>query len=103
MLPRRKPENGMPEVTIVTREITVVNQLGIHARPAAAFVKLANKFQSDITVEKDGERVNGKSIMGLLMLGAAQGSKLRVTAKGRDAETAIREIEELFARKFGES
>ena len=102
MLQRRKPEDSAPVVT-VTREITVVNQLGIHARPAAAFVKLANKFQSDITVEKDGERVNGKSIMGLLMLGAAQGSKLRVTAKGRDAETAIREIEELFARKFGEN
>ena len=102
MLEHGKPENNAPVVT-VTREITVINRLGIHARPAAAFVKLANKFQSDITIEKDGEQVNGKSIMGLLMLGAAQGSKLTVIAKGRDAEMAIREIEELFARKFDEN
>ena len=102
MLHGRKPEDGTPVVT-VTREITVINQLGIHARPAAAFVKVANKFQSDITIEKDGERVNGKSIMGLLMLVSAQGSKLKVIATGPDAETAIREIEELFARKFDEN
>ena len=102
MLQRRKPEDKAPAAT-VTREVTVTNQLGIHARPAAAFVRLANKFESDIIIEKDGEQVNGKSIMGLLMLGAAQGSKLKVTATGHDAETAIREIEELFARKFDEN
>jgi len=102
MLEHGKTENNAPATT-VTREITVVNQLGIHARPAAAFVKLANKFQSDITIEKDGERINGKSIMGLLMLGAAQGSKLTVIANGRDAEAAVHEIEELFARKFDEN
>jgi phosphocarrier protein len=102
MLQHRKPEDGVPKVTVV-KEIAVINQLGIHARPAAMFVKLANKFQSDIIAEKDGEQINGKSIMGLLMLGAAQGSKLKLTATGNDAEAAVRELEELFASKFGES
>jgi phosphocarrier protein len=81
---------------------TVINKLGIHARPAALFVKVANKFASDITVEKDGEEVNGKSIMGLMMLAAGQGSKLTITARGTDAETAVAEIEKLFLAKFNE-
>ena len=62
------------------KEITVLNRLGLHARPAAMFVKVCNKHKSEIWVEKDGERVNGKSIMGLMMLAAGQGSKLRVVA-----------------------
>ena len=86
----------------ITKELTVCNKLGIHARPAAMFVKTANRFKCDVYVEKDGETVNGKSIMGLMMLAAGQGSKLKLTAKGRDAEAAIKELEELFARKFGE-
>ncbi len=102
MLQRRKPEDKAPAAT-VTREVTVTNQLGIHARPAAAFVRLANKFESDIIIEKDGEQVNGKSIMGLLMLGAAHGSRLKLIATGRDAEAAIKSLEELFASKFGEN
>jgi phosphocarrier protein len=86
----------------VSKQLTVLNQLGVHARPAALFVKVANKFESDITVEKDGEQVNGKSIMGLMMLAAACGSKLTVIAEGRDAETAVRELEQLFLQKFNE-
>jgi len=86
----------------ITREFTVINKLGIHARPAALFVKVAGKFDSNIEVEKDGEIINGKSIMGLMMLAAAQGSKLRIAADGRDAEAALKALEELFQQKFNE-
>jgi phosphocarrier protein HPr len=86
----------------LTREMTVVNKLGIHARPAAMFVKTANRFVCDIVVEKDGEKVNGKSIMGLMMLAAGPGSKLRVQADGNDANKALKELEELLKRKFDE-
>ncbi len=85
-----------------SREVTVTNKLGVHARPAAMFVRAANRFESEIMVEKDGEQVNGKSIMGLMMLAAGQGSTLVITATGRDAETAVRELELLFQRKFDE-
>ena len=101
MILSRKSGSGS-EAKAATREVTVINKLGIHARPAAMFVKTANKFQSDITVEKDGEQVNGKSIMGLMMLAAGQGSKLIITAEGHDAEAAVRELESLFQRKFDE-
>jgi len=86
----------------MTREMVIVNKLGIHARPAAMFVKTANRFTSEILVEKDGERVNGKSIMGLMMLAAGPGSKLLVEAMGVDAEQALAEIESLIQRKFDE-
>lgn len=85
-----------------TVELTVSNKLGIHARPAALFVKVAGRFVSNVTVEKDGERINGKSIMGLMMLAAGCGSTLRITAEGPDAEQAVRELEKLFAAKFNE-
>ena len=85
-----------------TKEITVVNKLGIHARPAAMFVKTANRFACDIFVEKDGEKINGKSIMGLMMLAAGPGSKLTIHANGDDAPAAIAEIEALVKRKFDE-
>ncbi|MCG3149300.1 MAG: HPr-like protein Crh [Verrucomicrobiae bacterium] len=86
----------------VTKQLTVINKLGIHARPAALFVKVAGKFASDIHVEKDGETINGKSIMGLMMLAAGQGSQLRITAEGRDAEAALKALEDLFQQKFNE-
>lgn len=86
----------------VSKEVTVINKLGVHARPAAMFVKISNKFESDIIVEKDGEQVNGKSIMGLMMLAAGQGAKLVITAAGRDAEAAVNELVSLFQRKFDE-
>ena len=86
----------------LTKELTVQNKLGIHARPAALFVKTANQFACDIFVEKDGEKVNGKSIMGLMMLTASPGSKLTVYAESSDASQAIDELEKLLKRKFGE-
>jgi phosphocarrier protein len=86
----------------ITKELVVTNKLGIHARPAAMFVKTANRFYCDIYVEKDGERVNGKSIMGLMMLAAGPGSKLLVFAEGDDAAKAVVELEGLLKRKFDE-
>lgn len=86
----------------MTREFHVGNKLGIHARPAALFVKTANRFECDIFVEKDGEKVNGKSIMGLMMLAAGPGSILTVHADGPDASKALTEIEGLLKRKFDE-
>ena len=80
----------------------MANRLGIHARPAAMFVKIASKFHSEIFVEKDGEKVNGKSIMGLMMLAAGPGCRLRVQAQGRDAAAALMELEALNNRKFEE-
>jgi phosphocarrier protein HPr len=86
----------------VIKELTVINRLGLHARPAAMFVKVCSKHRSDVWVEKDGEQVNGKSIMGLMMLAAGHGSKLRVTAEGADAEKAVSEIEAIVLRRFDE-
>ena len=86
----------------ITKELIVINKLGIHARPAAMFVKTANRFECDIFVEKDGEKVNGKSIMGLMMLAAGPGSKLLLLAEGHDAARAVVEIEALVKRKFDE-
>jgi phosphocarrier protein HPr len=90
------------EALRITKELVVINKLGIHARPAAMFVKTANRFDCDIFVEKDGERVNGKSIMGLMMLAAGPGSKLLICAEGEDAARAVVEIEGLLKRKFDE-
>ena len=84
------------------KELMVLNKLGIHARPAALFVKTANRFDCDIFVEKDGEKVNGKSIMGLMMLAAGPGSKLTLYLDGADAARAVVEIEALIKRKFDE-
>ena len=101
MILSRKSGSGS-ETRVATRQVTVINKLGVHARPAAMFVRTANKFASEITVEKDGEQVNGKSIMGLMMLAAGQGSRLVISAEGHDAEAAVRELESLFQRKFDE-
>ena len=86
----------------ITKEFVVLNKQGIHARPAALFGKTANRFDCDIFVEKDGERVNGKSIMGLMMLAAGPGSRLLIHADGTDATRAVLEIEALIRRKFDE-
>src|SRR4029077_11250204 len=86
----------------MTKDFLVANKLGIHARPAAMFVKTANRFACDIFVEKDGEKVNGKSIMGLMMLAAGPGSKLTVIAQGQDASQALAELETLIKAKFNE-
>jgi phosphocarrier protein len=87
---------------VVKKEITIVNELGLHARPAAMFVKLANEFMSEIMVEKGPELVNGKSIMGIMMLAAGKGSKIKVSAEGPDAAEAVNRIEQLVQSKFGE-
>ena len=87
---------------MLVKEFHVTNKLGIHARPAAMFVKMANGFESEIFVEKDGELVNGKSIMGLMMLAAGPGSKLKVQANGGDAAQALVALEALVRRKFDE-
>jgi len=84
------------------KEFTILNKLGIHARPAAQFVKTANRFQADIFVEKDGEEVDGKSIMGLMMLAAGHGSVISVSADGPDADTALAAIGDLIERQFAE-
>ena len=88
--------------TRIKKELMIVNKLGIHARPAAMFVKTANQFDCEVFVEKDGETVNGKSIMGLMMLAAGPGSKIRVQADGADAARAVQELEALLKRKFDE-
>jgi phosphocarrier protein len=90
------------ETEFLSKELVVLNKSGIHARPAAMFVKTANRFGSDIFVEKDGEKINGKSIMGLMMLAAGPGSKVTLHAKGADADAAIAELEQLVKRKFDE-
>ncbi len=85
------------------RTLTVQNKMGIHARPAAMIVRIANKYEGEVWVEKDDEQVNGKSIMGLMMLAAGRGSKLRVKCGGPDAMAFLDELEALFERRFEEA
>jgi len=86
----------------VEREFDILNRLGLHARAAAQLVRMANGFSSEIHVVKDGMEVNGKSIMGVLMLAAPKDTKILIRAVGPDAEEAVAAIGELIARKFGE-
>jgi phosphocarrier protein len=81
---------------------TIRNRLGLHARAAALLVKTANRFQAEVIIEKDGLEVNGKSIMGILMLAAAKGSKITLKADGRDSTQVIQTLGELIENKFGE-
>lgn len=80
----------------VREEVIVKNKAGLHARPAAFFVQTANKYESDITIIKDNQEVNGKSIMGILMLAAEKGSKITIIAKGNDASVAIQELTKIL-------
>ena len=86
----------------VEKEVAIANRLGLHARPAAMFVRIATRYRSEIWVAKEGEEINGKSIMGLMMLAAGQGSKLRIRCEGLDAEKAMEELEALINAKFNE-
>jgi phosphocarrier protein len=88
----------MPE-----RSVQVINKNGIHARPAAEIVKLAAKYKSDITVTRDDLEVNGKSIMGVMMLAAECGATVQLKAEGPDADEALDALSHLIAGKFGES
>lgn len=85
-----------------TGEVVIDNRNGLHARPAAMFVKISSRYRSEVWVEKDGERVNGKSIMGLMILAAGKGSRLQVIAEGIDADKAVAEIKNLVESRFGE-
>jgi phosphocarrier protein len=94
--------NRAAPVQKIEKEISIVNRLGLHARPAALFVRIASRYRSEIWVSKEGEEVNGKSIMGLMMLAAGQGSKLRIRCDGLDAEKAMEELEQLINARFNE-
>jgi phosphocarrier protein len=88
---------------MIEREATIVNSLGMHARPAAQVVRTASAFKSAILLGCDGQTVNGKSIMGVMTLAAETGAVVRVQADGEDAEAAVTAIVELIAKGFGES
>lgn len=83
-------------------DVVVENALGLHARPAAVFVKLASRYAAEITIGRDGHVSNGKSIIGVLMLGAGRGTRLNLTARGQDARQALEALEALFRSRFGE-
>ena len=86
----------MKEIIVLEKTVVIKNKQGLHARPAALFVQIANKFDSDITVSKGKTKVNGKSIMGIMMLEAGKGSKVTIITKGEDAEQAMVELESLL-------
>jgi phosphocarrier protein HPr len=86
----------------IEKDISIVNRLGLHARPAAMFVRIATRYRCEVWVSKEGEEVNGKSIMGLMMLAAGQGSKLHIRCDGSDADKAMEELEELIKARFNE-
>lgn len=88
---------------VAEAEYEIINALGLHARAAAQLVKVANRYKSDVTVECEGQAVNGKSIMGVLMLAAAQGMRVKVSCRGPDAPACLKDIAELIANRFGEA
>ncbi len=87
---------------MVTRSVTLVNKLGLHARAAASFVKLASAFDCEINVAYNGKKVSGKSIMGMMMLAAAKDSALEISAAGPEEDKAVADLEALVAHRFGE-
>jgi len=86
-----------------SRDIEIINKLGMHARAAAKFVKLASSFSSAIDIEKDSRRVNAKSIMGVMMLAASKGSTVTIHATGRDAVNSLNALEQLINNRFDEN
>lgn len=98
-----KTESASAAGNQLSKELVVQNKMGIHARPAAMIVRVTNKYKADVFVEKDEEQVNGKSIMGLMMLAAGKGSKVKFIATGDDAGAMLTDLEALFARKFDEA
>ncbi len=87
---------------VITRELPIINKLGLHARAAAKLVKLSSSFEASIDIEKDGQRVNSKSIMGVMMLAASCGSQVTLTAEGNDETAAMNAITDLINRRFDE-
>ena len=98
----KKTQTEIPAAKTLGRNLTILNRFGIHARPAALFVKTASRFASDILVEKEGAIVSAKSIMGLLTIEGSQGVVLKVTATGLDAKEALDALEDLVKQKFFE-
>jgi phosphocarrier protein len=94
--------DATPAEQPLVKELVVQNKMGIHARPAAMIVRITNKFKAEVFVEKDEEEVNGKSIMGLMMLAAGKDSKVKFLVTGEDGPQMLAELEQLFARKFDE-
>jgi len=95
-------EAGVRSEGAVVRQVRIVNRLGLHARASAQFVRTAERFRAEVTVDLNGQPVNAKSIMGLLMLAASQGTTLTLRATGQDGEAAVDALAELVARRFGE-
>lgn len=87
---------------MISKQLTILNKLGIHARPAAQFVRVASRFESDVTVEKDEDRVDGKSIMGIMMLAVGWGATIQVFVDGPDEVECMAALEKLIQDKFGE-
>ncbi|HLL83761.1 MAG TPA: HPr family phosphocarrier protein [Longimicrobium sp.] len=88
---------------VVEGEYEIINALGLHARAAAQLVKISNRYKSDVQVECEGQVVNGKSIMGVLMLAAAQGMRVKIRCKGEDAQACLTDLAALINNKFGEA
>src|SRR5919107_1201937 len=95
------PPASVPEGALA-RDLAIINRKGLHARASAKFVQTVERYESDVTVTRCGETVGGRSIMGLLTLGAAQGTTITVTAAGADAEACLKGIADLLANRFGE-
>ena len=87
---------------MIERDVAIRNRLGLHARAAAKFVQTASRFQSDIKIRKNGEEVDGKSILGLLLLAASQGTQITIAVSGEDEADAFAAVEDLIARSFDE-
>jgi phosphocarrier protein len=88
---------------MVTRDITIINKLGLHARAAAKFVSTASRFGAEIRLQRGNQRINAKSIMGVMMLAASKGTTLVLTTEGEDEESAANALQQLIADRFGES
>ncbi|WP_426755020.1 HPr family phosphocarrier protein [Myxococcus sp. Y35] len=89
--------------SVVEGTYEIINALGLHARAAAQMVKVANRFKSEVTIEAQGQRANAKSIMGVLMLAAAQGTQVKLICKGDDADACLQELAKLIGDRFGEA
>ena len=85
-----------------TREVTISNKLGLHARAAAKLVNISNGYNAEVTLEKKGQKIHGKSIMGVMMLAASQGTTIRITVSGEEEDEALRSLVDLIDDKFGE-
>jgi phosphocarrier protein len=96
-------EQNNPEENILRKKVTIVNKLGLHARASAKLVRTAGRFTADIKIHYEGKAVDGKSIMGIMMLAASKGAELEITAKGEDAEEAIKALTELVHNRFDEA